>query len=75
MDRRYFTERAWTSRSPMKGLLHLNEIFVNFMPIIVLSVKIFKVEKFPSSISIVLDEVKTGERESSIWSLLPNVAV
>jgi hypothetical protein len=22
-----------------------------------------------------LDEVKTGERESSIWSLLPNVAV
>jgi len=42
----------------MKGLLHLNEIFVNFMPIIVLSVKIFKVEKFPSSISIVLDKIE-----------------
>jgi hypothetical protein len=41
----------------------------------ILCVEVLKVQEFPSSISIVLYEVKTGERKSSIWSLLPHVAV
>jgi hypothetical protein len=73
---RYCPNRAGRFLPCIQGILDQVEVSVPCLTCLhIFCVKILKVQEFPSSISIVLDEVKTGERESSIWSLLPNVAV
>lgn len=73
---RYCPYRAGRFLPCIQGILDQVEVSVPCLTCLhIFCVKILKVQEFPSSISIVLDEVKTGERESSVWSLLPNIAI
>jgi hypothetical protein len=72
----YSPNRAGIFLPRIKGILDQVEVSVPRLTCLyILCVEVLKVQEFPSSVRIVLDEVKAGERESSIRSLLTDVAI
>jgi hypothetical protein len=59
----------------VKCLFHQIKFFIYFHSIWVLCIEIFKIQKFPSSISIILNEVETCHREFSIALLFFDVCI